>query len=97
MDYCLWIELPCGLNKAVDKTVILFAGSSTLTEAEIKLVIQQCLILREPVSLSDFSKSAIHTLVPQSSTTGSVRLGCNPAQTVIKTSFAIDIKMPPTP
>lgn len=50
---------------------------------------------RRPRYRSSFSRVSLS--VPQSSTTGSVRLGWMPAHSVVRASFATDIKTPPQP
>ena len=92
------IVLACCFDKSVDKFVILFATHPRLSETEIELVFEESLVLHfDQRRWICFLPSDRRTSVPQSSTTGSVLDGWMPAQRVVMTSLAIEIRIPPTP
>lgn len=102
MNICTWEPLPCCLDKTVDETVVLLSPHSFASETKIQLVFKQLLVLhRKTVSDRQFIAVEMSLLkltsVPQSRTTGNCLAGWIPAQTVVKTSFATDMRIPPTP
>ena len=100
MDVGFWEEFVCGLNKSIDKLIVLFPLDTGLLEAKVEIIFEELFVLNigKNDGLQD-SKGGLneHTSVPQSSTTGNVRAGWIPAESVARTSFATEMRMPPTP
>jgi hypothetical protein len=74
MDVSMWKQLMCRLYKGIDERVIPFLARG-LVKAKVQFVVQQFFALPiESTTMSELLKGSL-TLVPQSSTTGSVRDG----------------------
>ena len=102
MQICLRIELVCCLYEGINKSIVVFASNPRSPQSEVKLIIQELLILENASMRRDCRTRyrddlGMLTSVPQSSTTGKVLAGCIPAHKVVMTSLATDIKIPPTP
>ena len=97
MQVCVWIQLSHTLDELINELIVLLSANARTSEPEIQFIVEELLVLWKQSVKDSVRCGGISTSVPQSSTTGSVLEGWMPAHIVVSTSFATDMRMPPTP